>query len=114
MASKYLKAALATRASSSGAMQVDDPVLFKDRPALQEFMTLTVDDAGAPREPSCLMIAVRVDGIAVGLKSEEAGGWCWRTGDTLQKALNALEKALVGPEPAFRAAGSGRKPGARK
>lgn len=105
MASKYLKAATAKVAGQSTTAGVGDGTLFKNRPALEEFMTLLVDDEGKPREPSALMIALRDNGVAAGLKDDAAGGWCWRVGDTLQKALDGIEKALTGPEPAFKAAG---------
>lgn len=104
MASKYLQAAKAKAAGSDRLTEGLDPVLFKDRPALEEFMALLRDDDGKPRDPSCLMVALRASGLAVGLK-DEAAGWCWREGRTLAAALNALEKGLQDGTAVFTPAG---------
>lgn len=91
--SKYLKAAVARAEGTDKLTEGLDPILFKDRPALEEFMTLLRTDDGKARDASCLMLALRAGGIGVGLKDESAG-WCWREGRNLAMALNALEKAL--------------------
>jgi hypothetical protein len=112
--SKYLKAAAKTAAGKSQSIEVGiDPALFKGRPAIQEFMTLLVDDAGKPRDVSCLMIALRKDGLAVGLKDEGAG-WVWRQGKTFGAALDAIEAALQGDEPCFGGERTGGQRGGRK
>lgn len=114
MASKYLASALANRKSKDRIDGFDDAAMFKDRPALQEFMTVVTKDDGKPRETSALMVVVTTDGIKVGLKDDEAGGWMWRTADTMQKALTAIEKALAGGEAVFGGRAAGKAQGGGK
>lgn len=112
--SKYLKLAVGNaQKKGSSLTEGIDPVLFKERPAIQEFMTLMEDDAGRARETSCLMVAMRTNGIAVGLKDENAG-WVWREGKTLAACLNALEKDLASGEAVFGGGGKGGRKGSRK
>lgn len=112
--SKYLAAARAKSAHGRAQLDCADPFLFKDRPALQELMTLLVDDAGECREASVLMLCPRADGFSVGIKCEEAGGWFWKNGQTVSKALDLIEKAIQGSEAVFsssekRAASRGKR-----
>jgi hypothetical protein len=49
---------------------------------------------GGVREASVLMVCPADEGWKVGLKDDDAGGWLWRVGDTVGKALDAIETAL--------------------
>lgn len=101
MASKYLAAAVAKKEVREAITDYLDPMIFKDRPAIQEFMTLVRKDDGTVRETAVLMVCMSTDGIRVGLKDDDAGGWCWRTAETLAKALTAIEKAIQAGEARF-------------
>jgi hypothetical protein len=94
MASKWIQAAVREAEGAVPELSAADPALFKDRPALAEFMTVTQHDNGTEREPSVLMVVISADGVRVGLKDDAAGGWLWRVEDTFQRALGAIEKAL--------------------
>jgi hypothetical protein len=94
MASKWIAAAVAAAQKHTTVRAVDEPVLFKGRPALKDFMVELEGEKGKPREPSVLMVAVSADGMRVGLKDEAAGGWLWREATTLEGCLDAIEKAL--------------------
>lgn len=94
MASKYLKQAIGKRENKTRLQKAGDPFLVKERPALAEFLLELESEPGKPREPSVLMIAMSEDGVRVGLKDEDAGGWLWREGITVADALDTLEKAL--------------------
>lgn len=95
MASRYISKAVAQAKPGEQRLPTTDPTLFKDRPALAEYMGLLVDDEGVGREPSVLMIVVRPDAIRVGLKDDDSGGWVWREAETFCKALNSLESVLA-------------------
>lgn len=94
MASQWISRAISKKEPQARAMPSSDNTIYKDRPALTEFMTLIVDDEGNAREPSVLMICATANGFRVGLKDDDAGGWLWREEETFQKALNSIEKAL--------------------
>jgi hypothetical protein len=96
MVSKWIAAAVTSQNKVTSVRKVDEPVLFKDRPALKDFMVELEGEKGKPREPSVLMIAVSADGMRVGLKDEGAGGWLWREATDLAGCLDAIEKALQG------------------
>lgn len=107
--SKYLKAAaVAVKAKGSKSLTCNDPVVFANRPAVREFMTLVEDDDGKERDTSIIMICPDEANFRVGLNSGEQGVWCWRVGSTVAEALDAIEKALQGGQGAFKEAG-GRK-----
>lgn len=113
VAAKYLGLAKKAEPSALNHDVSKEPWLFKDRPALAEYMTVVVLSEGRLREPSVIMIGVSDEGIRAGIKDEDAGGWCWRAGKTLAGALDALEKALASGEAVFRPVGGG-KPGRGK
>lgn len=92
--SQFIARAIAKKEPAAVSMPATDNVLFKDRPALAEFMTLVIDDEGNGREPSVLMVAITPTAVRVGLKDDQAGGWLWREADTFQKALTAIDNAL--------------------
>lgn len=94
MASQWIAKAVSKQAPGKQCNKGEDPTLFRDRPAIQEFMTLIVDDEGVAREPSVLMVCATATGVRIGLKDDDAGGWVWREADTFVKALNAIEAAL--------------------
>jgi hypothetical protein len=114
MAAKFITSARAAAAKRETVSSVDDPALFDGRPALREFMTLVDLGEGEVREVSPLMITIREEGVAVGIKETDEGRWLWRTGESLQDALDALEEALVDPKanwskPAAQGPRRGRK-----
>lgn len=102
MASKWIAAAIGKRAKRTKVIDALDPVISEGRPALTEFMTELEGVKGTQREPSILMISASMDGLKVGLKDDEAGGWVWRVGDNLHEALDAIEKALQSGGEVFR------------
>lgn len=90
-----ISAALGAAANEAKGAAASDPALEKTCPTLHAFMTLTEED-GKPRSPSSLVVFTE-DGTWKGCLSEkDAGLQLWRTGETLQKLLGALEKALAG------------------
>jgi hypothetical protein len=87
--------ALGPAATSSQGVVASDPALEKSCPVLHAFMT-AVEEGGKPRSPSSLVVFTE-DGVWKGCLSEkDAGLQLWRTADSLQKLLSALEKALAG------------------
>jgi hypothetical protein len=94
VASKWITAAVVKRGRAKVLACSTDVDLFKDRPALRDFMTELESEEGKARETSVLMVAISDSGVRVGLKDDDAGGWLWREEVTFQKALNAIEKAL--------------------
>jgi len=110
MASKWIKAAVARKAKSKPTALPADATLCTGRPALTDFMTDLEGPNGGVREPSALMVVCTTDGVRAGLKDDDAGGWCWREGSTLEKALDAIEQALQAGEGAFR----GPRPSSKK
>jgi hypothetical protein len=90
-----ISAALGAAASEARGAVAIDPVFEKQCPTLFAFMTVTEED-GKPRSPSSLVVFTE-DGQWKGCLSEkDAGLQLWRTGETLQKLLGSLEKALAG------------------
>lgn len=106
---KFIRAAQAAKKDVTTQAKANDPVMFKGRPALQEYMTLLCPEKGVFRELSPLMVAVDDSSFRVGLKSSDDEGWCWRTGSTFSEALDAIEAALIGTEHPFKVAG-GKRP----
>lgn len=114
MASKYIAAAIKEVLGRKTLGGEGDYGLFKNRPAIREFMTDLEGVPGGSRELSVLMICVSEGGLRVGLKDADAGGWCWREGEDLGAALNAVEKALQAGSGAFRTAGANAKKSKRQ
>jgi hypothetical protein len=112
MVSKYIQAVRAAAGKVQKGERSLDPVIGDKRPALTAFMTDSDAGGGKVRELSALMMAVGDDGLRVGLKDDDMGGWCWRSGATLADALDALETALASGEARFGGAkGRGGKKG---
>jgi len=113
MVMKWIKQCVQKAKEGSAGDMRSEPMLHKDRPALQEFMVAVGTKRDGLREPSVLMCQCTDDGIRVGIKDDDCGGWCWRWGESFEAALDAIEKALQGGEGAFRgsrpARGKGRK-----
>lgn len=101
MASKWIQAAVKAAGKVKAAKIKTDVLLHEKRPALADFMTELEGPDGGEREPSCLMIAMTEDGVRAGLKDDDMGGWLWRSGDSVEECLDAIEKALQGPSPKF-------------
>lgn len=93
-AMKYVKAVVAAAKKAGPGDMKADAELHSHRPALQEFMTAVGNPKEGFREVSPVMLCCDETGVRAGLKDDEAGGWCWRRGNTLTDALDALEKAL--------------------
>ena len=108
MASKWISAAIKVAEKRVEISTSDEPTLWKNRPALRDFMTCLEGAKDVAREPSVIMIAVSEMGIRAGLKDDTAGGWLWREGLTLEDALNAIEKALQSGSPSFTSQGGRR------
>lgn len=111
---KYIAALRAGKAKKVMAGGVVDPAVGDKRPALTALMTEVDDGTKVPRERSVLMVAVADDGMRVGVKDDDLGGWLWRTGKTVQEALDAIERALQDGTAVFggsvgRRAGKGKK-----
>ncbi len=86
--------ALGKAANGVAASKATDAVMEKQCPVLFAFMTET-EEEGKPRSPSSLVIFTE-DGLWKGCLSEKDSSLqLWRTGETLQKLLGALEKALA-------------------
>lgn len=92
---KFIRAAAKDVVKGTKVCANPDPVLFKNRPALEEYMMELVDAGGASRDPSILMVTITEYGYRLGLKDGDPAGWLWREADTFTKALEAIEKALV-------------------
>lgn len=89
-----ISAALGTAALDAKGTVASDPAFEKAHPTLHAFMT-AVEEDGKPRSPSSLVVFTE-DGQWKGCLSErDAGLQLWRTGETLQKLLSGLEKALA-------------------
>jgi len=92
---KYLRAVREkAKAVRKGSVSAAD-LLGDKRPALTAFMTELDAGEGQERELSALMVIPGPDGFKVGLKDEDAGGWLWRSGNTVTEALDAMEEALA-------------------
>lgn len=94
MASQWISRAISKQQPVQQMLKGEDNTLYKDRPALCEYMTLVVDDEGNARDPSVLMVCATATGFKVGLKDAQTGGWLWREGDTFLKCLNSIEAIL--------------------
>lgn len=99
VASKWIAQAIRHAEGATAVAASVDPFLSKDRPAITEFLTELESSPGVPRETSILMVTVSDDGIRVGLKDTDAGGWLWREAKTVAKALDEIEKALQSGNP---------------
>lgn len=106
--------ALGSAVATAPGVKATDAAFDKAHPTLHAFMT-EVEEDGKPRSPSSLVIFTE-DGVWKGCLSEkDAGLQLWRTGETFQKLLGALEKALAGGNADWRrkydpgANGKGRK-----
>lgn len=94
MPSKWIAAAVSAAEQQVKVGSPTDPVMYKDRPALYDYMTELLDGDGKGREPSVLMVTVSAVGMRVGLKDAASGGWLWREAATLVKCLDAIETVL--------------------
>jgi len=96
-----ISAALGAAASTAKGQPATDAALEKTCPTLHAFMTLLEED-GKAREPSSLVVFTE-DGCWKGCLTEKGAGLTlWRTAESLQKLLQAFEKALVGGQADWR------------
>jgi hypothetical protein len=87
--------ALGAAAQTVKGAKASDPALEKTCPTLHAFMC-EVEEDGKPRSPSSLVVFTEEGSWKVCLTERDAGLQLWRTAETLQKALQAIEKALAG------------------
>lgn len=96
-----IAAALGSSANAASAGPATDPVFEKSHPVLFAFMTV-LEEEGKARSPSSLVVFAE-DGIWKGcLTEKDANLKLWRTGETLQKLLASLEKALASGQADWR------------
>jgi hypothetical protein len=96
-----ISSALGTAAKDAAGQAAQDAAFEKQCPVLFAFMTV-LEEEGAAREPSSLVIFTE-DGAWKGCLSEKnAGVQLWRTADSFQKLLQALEKALASGQADWR------------
>jgi hypothetical protein len=91
---KYIQAVKARSKKGRKGEVSGDPYLCEGRPALTAFLCETGESEKDVRDLSALMIVHGDDGVRVGLRDDDCGGWLWRSGKTLADGLNAIEKAL--------------------
>lgn len=78
------------------------PDSFGGRCCLCEYMTAGAWDDGQPRETSTLMVVAEEGLIKCCLNDRALGRSLWRSGATMDAALDALEAALVDPRADWR------------
>lgn len=107
----FIERSRAAVGKASQAAEMVDDTLWEGRPAIKEFMTVSVLADGECRELSPLMVAVRDGKVTVGLRETDEGRWLWRAGSSFLEALEALEEALQDPTARWSApsGASGRK-----
>jgi len=96
-----ISAALGSSASATAGGKASDPALEKKCPTLHAFMTLIEED-GKPRSPSSLVLFTEDGQWKACLTEKDANLKLWRSADTLEKVLLALEKALVSGQADWR------------
>jgi hypothetical protein len=112
--SKYIARAVKAKGGPSTIGPGSDDAFFTNRPAIYEYMTDCLGPTGKGRETSCMMIASSESGVRAGLKDDDAGGWVWREGMTVDEAVDSVEKVLASGTAVFRAPGGrGKRPGKR-
>jgi hypothetical protein len=109
-----ISAALGSAAASAKGEVAKDAAMSKECPVLHAFMTQLEED-GKARTPSSLVVFTE-DGVWKGcLTDRDANVKLWRTGDNVQKLLQAFEKALASGQADWRRgydpakAGKGKK-----
>jgi len=90
-----ITAALGAAASEAKGAKAHDAAMEKVTPVLHAFMC-EVEEDGKPRSPSSLVIFTEEGSFKACLTEKDAGLQLWRSADSLQKVLLALEKALAG------------------
>lgn len=86
----------------------------KKLPLLSEHLGDTTWEDGAPRELSTLTVKCEDGRIVVALNDREGHRSLYRSGETVNDALKALEKAVGDPGADWRAWHQGQKGGKRK
>ncbi len=101
---------------SAGGGKVADPAFEKAHPTLFAFMTVEEED-GKKRTPSSLVLFAEGGEFKACLTEKDANLKLWRSADTFQKLLGALEKALASGQADWRRgfdSGANAKPSRRK
>lgn len=88
-----ISAALGSAPSAATGVKASDPAMEKRMPTLHAFMTETKED-GKDRSPSSLVVFTEDGQWKACLTEKDANLKLWRSADTFEKVLQALEKAL--------------------
>lgn len=80
-----------------------DPAWAKGIPTVLEYLTQTMWDDGKPREVATLTVVAEGGTWRVCLNDRAGQRSCWVSGDTVHKALEALEAALKEGKAGWRA-----------
>jgi hypothetical protein len=105
---KWLGKVTAAKTKATRAGGGHDDWLYKNRPALEEYMTELFTPSGDGRDLAVLMVCVSDEGFRIGLKDEAEGGWLWREAGTVAEGLDSIEKALQSGKAKFAAPGGTR------
>lgn len=96
-----ISAALGSAVGAAKGEAAKDAAMLKEFPVLHAFMTQLEED-GKARTPSSLVIFSE-DGVWKGCLTErDANVKLWRTGDSINKLLQAFEKALASGQADWR------------
>lgn len=106
---------VAAATGDNGDARLSAPDIWEEKyPAICEYMTAVVFGDGSPREPSTLTFCVE-DGKLKGCVNDRAGkASLWRSGDSMEEVLEALEAALRSPQAVWRRWRGEPKGGAKK
>jgi hypothetical protein len=80
-----------------------DPAWAKGIPLVLEYLTQTAWEDGKPREVATITIVAEGGSWRVCLNDRAMSRSCWISGETVHKALEALEKALQEDKAGWRA-----------
>lgn len=91
--------------ATAGEEAASDPQMSKDYPGITELMTATPLVGNKRRETSTLTVVCEDGQWKVGLRDRTNQVSLWRAGETLARALHALEAALHEPTVDWRRTG---------
>lgn len=89
-----LKDLLGPVAGSGAGGAARDPVLEEKMPCLHMLLCAVKHDDGSKRDPAMLTVVTEQGMWKAGIKEKTLNASLWRSGETLQMALQALENAL--------------------
>jgi len=97
-------------AMAGGPNAFPDETWVKGLPLLCEYLSLGAFEDGTPRELSTVTIRYQDGLVLASLSDHEERAGLYRTGESVQLALKALEKALSGGTADWRPWGGSKKP----